>query len=243
VPSGRCIVKLHPVRRIALAGLAASLALGGTAEAATTAQPGLRTALLRAASDSPRGEATNMEVDRRGRVKWQLTGFRNPADVLAVRSSVDRSWALAVVSDRFRAGARITFLLERSRARWRVRLAAYRGEEGPALCRRRSPGVAVTTDLGLSTPLRCRHPRDERKLTRPMDAAELASVRAMVEWRYSDATGNLEEHSWVENLCKVPMSSPDMPISVAPASLKVTAASANSCASTVQPEVKALGKK
>ena len=186
------IVKLHPVRRIALAGLVASLALGGTAEAATTAQPGLRTALLRAASDSPHGEVNGMEVDRRGRVKWQMTGFRNPADVLAVRSSVDRSWALAVVSDRFRAGARITFLLERSHARWRVRLAAYRGEEGPALCRRRSPGVAVTTDLGLSTPLRCRHPRDERKLTRPMDAAELASVRAMVEWRYSDATGNLE---------------------------------------------------
>lgn len=183
---------LHPVWRIALAGFAASFLLGGTAEAATTAEPGLRTALLRAASDSPRGAANGMEVDRRGRVRWRMTGSRNPADVLAVRSSVDRTWALAVVSDRFRADARMTFLLERSHPRWRVRLAAARGEEGPALCRRRLPGVAVTIDLGLSTPLRCRHPRDARKLTRPMDAAELASVRAMVEWRFSDATGTLE---------------------------------------------------
>lgn len=183
---------LPPVRMIALAGLAAALALAGTAEAATTAKRGLRTALLRAASDSRQGEVNGMEVDRRGRVKWRMTGFRNPADVLAVRSSVARSWALAVVSDRYRASARLTFLLERSHARWRVRLAASRGEEGPALCRRRTPGAAVAIDLGLSTPLRCRHPRDARKLTRPMDAAELASVRAMVEWRYSDATGNLE---------------------------------------------------
>ena len=183
---------LDRVLRIALAALAATLALAGTAEAATPAAPGLRTALLRAAADSPRGDANGMEVDRRGRVKWQMTGFRNPADVLAVRSSADRAWALAVVSDRFRADARLTFLLERSHARWRVRLAASRGEEGPALCRRRSPGVAVTIDLGLTTPFRCRHPRDARKLTHPMDAAELASVRAMVEWRFSATTGNLE---------------------------------------------------
>ena len=180
------------MRRIVLAGLAAALLLAGPAQAATTADPALRTALLRAASDSPRGEATGMSVDRRGHVKWRQTGFRTPADVLAVRASVDRSWALAVVTDRFRADARMTFLLERTHARWRVRLAASRGEEGPAVCRRRSPGVAVTTDLGLTTPLRCRHPRDTRRLVRPMDAAELASVRAMVEWRYSDATGSFE---------------------------------------------------
>ena len=149
------IVKLHPVWRIALAGLAASLALGGTAEAATTAQPGLRTALLRAASDSPRGQVNRMEVDRRGRVKWQMTGFRNPADVLAVRSSVDRSWALAVVSDRFRADARMTFLLERSHARWRVRLAAYPRRGGAG---------------GLPAPLARRRGHDR---PRPLDAAAL----------------------------------------------------------------------
>jgi hypothetical protein len=34
-----------------------------------------------------------------------------------------------------------------------------------------------------------------------------------------------------------------MPISVAPAAVKLAAASANSCASAVQPAVKALGKK
>ena len=59
----------------------------------------------------------------------------------------------------------------------------------------------------------------------------------------SAATGNLDEHSWVENLCSVPMSSADMPIRVAPAALKLRRASANSCASAVQPLVKAFGKK
>ena len=50
-------------------------------------------------------------------------------------------------------------------------------------------------------------------------------------------------HSLTENFFSVSMSSCDTPITVAPSCLKVSVASANSCASTVQPTEKAAGKK
>jgi hypothetical protein len=187
------------VRRVSPVGVVASLLLcllcGGTADAASTAGPALHRTLVGAAAASPDGDAIGLRVDRRGRVTTTVTAFRTRASVLAVRSSVDARWALVVITPLGRPDARRTFMLERRAGRWRVLFAAGRGEELGALCRRERPGTAVALDLGLdasATSGRCRHPRAKQRLTRPMDAAEVASVRAMVEWRFDELTGAYE---------------------------------------------------
>jgi hypothetical protein len=131
-----------------------------------------------------------LRVSPAGTVTVAPFGIRERARVLAVRSSVDRRWALLVASVATRADVRRAFLLERVLGRWRVRMSAARGEVAEEVCRRPAPGIAVVIDLGLSTapPDRCRHPRSRAHLVRSMSAAELASVRAMVEWRQDQDT-------------------------------------------------------
>lgn len=64
------------------------------------------------------------------------------------------------------------------------------------------------------------------------------------ERRRGGGDGELEErHSLTENSARRETLSAVMPITEAPAALKSSMAAANSCASTVQPEVKAAGKK
>src|ERR1700751_327062 len=59
----------------------------------------------------------------------------------------------------------------------------------------------------------------------------------------SAATGNLLRHSLTENFVSVSMLPCDTPITDAPYFLYSSTASANSCASIVQPFVKAAGQK
>src|SRR4051812_45015451 len=59
----------------------------------------------------------------------------------------------------------------------------------------------------------------------------------------SAATANLSRHSSLENLICVAMSSCDTPTTVAPSAANLSVASANRCASSVQPLVNDLGKK
>jgi hypothetical protein len=57
----------------------------------------------------------------------------------------------------------------------------------------------------------------------------------------SAATGNLLRHSLTENLESTSMSSALTPMTLAPSAANLSTASANSCASCVQPGVKAAG--
>jgi len=173
------------------AALAALFVAAPAAGAARLAKPSERSQLIRAAASSPAGEAIQLRLRRGGRLALSPNGLVYKGSSLAVRSLIDPDWALLVVEPQGRSDWRTTFLLERSRGRWRSRMAAGAGEAASALCRRREPGTAVTLDLGLETPPfgRCRHRRDRRKLVRPMTASEVASVRAMVEWRYDPNAG------------------------------------------------------
>ena len=65
----------------------------------------------------------------------------------------------------------------------------------------------------------------------------------MVWARGSDATANWSRQASVEKRLSVSMSSCDMPTTWAPMAANCGVASANACASSVQPWVKALGKK
>jgi hypothetical protein len=164
-------------------------------DAATPAASSTRTAMLRAAATSGGGEAIGLHVSERGRATVAPSGRRGPAQALAVRSSIDASWGLVVVSPEGNDGVRQTLVLEQRRGRWQVRLWASLGDERSMLCRSGEPGTAVALDLGLDTlgsGGRCRHRRDATGLTRAMSGSEIASVRAMVEWRYSDVTFQLE---------------------------------------------------
>src|ERR1700722_16127854 len=71
----------------------------------------------------------------------------------------------------------------------------------------------------------------------------LASYAVEIFLSASEATANLLRHSLTENLFSVSMESCETPITVAPRALNWSVASAKSCASTVQPLVKAAGKK
>jgi hypothetical protein len=174
-----------------LAALGLSLVIGlahtAPAEGARTVAAAERTAMAKAAAASPGGVNSRMRVDRRGRVTMRpLAGVERTA-VLAVRSSVDPRWALLVATPGNRPDLRTTFLMRRGSGQWRVHWSARRGSEADAVCRVRAPGSAVVFDLGLSSDTwsaRCRYPRNRRTLTRPMTAAEVASVRAMVEWTW-----------------------------------------------------------
>ena len=59
----------------------------------------------------------------------------------------------------------------------------------------------------------------------------------------SDATANLPWQACIENLTCVSMSSVETPMTVAPSAVNFSVASANSCASTEQPDENAAGKK
>jgi hypothetical protein len=63
----------------------------------------------------------------------------------------------------------------------------------------------------------------------------------MIRWSRSEATANLLRHSLTENFCSVSMSSRETPITEAPSLRYESVASAKSCASIVQPDVKAAG--
>ena len=170
---------------VCLAALAALAAFAPGAFAGRLATGGERAALLRAAASSDKGKSLRLRVGRNGRVTFAPLTLTIRAHVLAVRSQVDPAWALLVVAQEPGFDVRETFVLERVRGRWRVRLAAYRGSEYDALCRRPRPGAAVAIDLGLTeigARSSCRHDRSHKSLVRPMSAEELASVRAMVEW-------------------------------------------------------------
>ena len=144
-----------------------------------------RAALLRAAASSEKGKRLRLRVGRSGRVTFAPLTLTIRAHVLAVRSLVDPSWALLVVAREPGSDVRETFVLERARGRWRVRLAAYRGSEYdgavPAPTPRRGGGHRPGAD-GDRRGSSCRHERSRKSLVRPMSAEELASVRAMVEW-------------------------------------------------------------
>jgi hypothetical protein len=174
---------------VGTAMLAASALGAAGADASRLAKPTERMQLLAAAAASPAGEAIRLTPRRGGNFTLSVDGRIEPGSALAVRSLIDRSWALIVVERKLRSDWRRTYLLERSGGRWRVRLHADIGEEAQALCRIRKPGTAVALDLGLRTPSfgRCRHRRDGKRLVRPMTKAELSSVRAMVEWRWVGA--------------------------------------------------------
>lgn len=184
--------RLARAAAVALASCCLVAAAGAApADAARMADKGERLALLHAAAASDAGAAVRLRVGRGGRTTIAPLTLTSPATVLAVRSSIDASWALLIAAVKGRADIRRTFLLERSAGRWRVRLAAGRGEEGDELCRRTRPGTAVALDLGLTTNTwsgRCRHRRERKALVRTMPAAELASVRAMVEWKLDEST-------------------------------------------------------
>ncbi|HEX2160359.1 MAG TPA: hypothetical protein VHF88_00875 [Thermoleophilaceae bacterium] len=178
---------------VALCG-GALLAWSAPADAARPASGAERLSMLRAAAASEGGAMVRLRVGSGGRATMEPLGSRGPATILAVRSSLDRSWALLIASLNGRADVRRTFLLERRHGSWRVRMSAGRGDEGDGLCRLRRPGIAVALDLGLSTDTwskTCRHKRERKRLVRRMSAAELASVRAMVEWKYDQSTFEL----------------------------------------------------
>ena len=165
------------------------------ASAAETLRGAERTALAKAAARSPGGRLVGLRVGRRGRVTMAPLHYRSPAALVAVRSSIDRGWALLVALPNRRVDHRRTFLLQRRAGAWRVRASGGRGDEGPMICARRTPRTAVVLDLGLPASVfsgSCRHPRERGRLVRPMTAGELASVRRMVEWRWSEVTGMLE---------------------------------------------------
>lgn len=189
-------------QRVAVRGLLVALAacafvaaaLAQPASAARTVAGGERLEMLRAAAASSAGIRVGLRVGRGGRVTFAPLTIPRPASVLAVRSSIDRSWALVIVADRHDRSQRRSFLLQRRAGRWIVRASAGRGEEGDAICRIARPATAVVLDLGLSSrswSRTCRHPRERRRLVRPMTAGELRSVRAMVEWRMSETHGHL----------------------------------------------------
>jgi hypothetical protein len=170
------------------------IALAACVPAAQAARPATaseRVQMLRAAAASSHGKLIGLRVTGRGRVTVAPFAYRTRASVTAARSSIDRSWALLVTAMSTRADARRTFLLKRRSGRWRVEMSASRGSEQAGLCRRARPGTEVALDLGLGDatwPGRCRHRRPRARLVRRMTAAELASVRAMVEWRFDDYT-------------------------------------------------------
>jgi hypothetical protein len=177
-----------------LTALAALMALcTPSAHAARTATSAERTALLRGAAASSDGDLIGLRVGRGGRATAAFApGLRTRTDVLAVRGLIDPSWALLVVAQEGRGDWRRTFVLERVRARWRVRMSASRGSEYVELCRHARPGTAIALDLGLTSlggQSRCRHKRSRTSLVRPMDPADLASVRAMVEWHFDPEYG------------------------------------------------------
>lgn len=193
----------HGRRRLGPSGWAAVAAAGlclmvwlaqaTPAEAARPATTGERAGMLKAAVRSPGGAAVRLRVDRRGRVTMQPLAGVHRATILAVRSSVDREWALLVATAGNGPDLRQAFLMRRRSGQWRVHWATGRGGEADAVCRTRTPGTPVVLDLGLSSDTwsrRCRYPRARRALVRPMTAAEIASVRAMVEWTWD--TGQLE---------------------------------------------------
>lgn len=182
----------RPVRIALLCSLlwVAAAAVAPAAEAARVAAKPERGALLRAAAASAGGKSVGLLARPNGRATVAPFGYRTRAAVLAVRSSIARSWALLVVAPNGRPDLRQTFLLQRRLGRWRVWFSASRGSEPDKLCGRSRPGTAIALDLGLSSSTwsgKCRHPRRRSGLIRPMTAAELASVRAMVEWTLDDS--------------------------------------------------------
>lgn len=174
-----------------LAALCALAVLATPAQAARTVGKPERAALLAAAAASPAGEVVSLRVGRGGRATIAPAGLTMPAEVQAWKSSIDGSWALLVAAPRGNQPQHRAFLLQRSGGRWRVRLAADRGEIAEQTCRRATPRAAVALDLALRTDGysgRCRHHRNRQTLVRPMRAAELASVRRMVEWVFDEST-------------------------------------------------------
>jgi hypothetical protein len=174
-----------------VAALAALAVCATSAHAGRLATRAERAALLRATAASEAGQDLRLRVGQGARVTFAPLTLLVRARVLAVRSQVDPAWALLVAADATRSDIRETFLLERARGRWRVRMSASRGSEYEALCGRARPGPAVAIDLGLTAiggESSCRHERSRTSLVRPMSADELASVRAMVEWREDPET-------------------------------------------------------
>lgn len=143
--------------------------------------------MLEATAASPFGRQDRLRVDRRGRVWFDAT-FRNRVlanRLLAVRSSVNRRYGLAVVARSGPQGYQRSYLLRRKAGSWRVLLGASRGSENDELCELRRPPTVVALDLGFPDVWQrgCRHKRPRSSLVRRMSAGELASVREMVDWR------------------------------------------------------------
>ena len=145
-----------------VAALAALAVCATSAHAGRLATRAERAALLGATAASEAGQDLRLRVGRGGRVTFAPLTLPVRARVLAVRSQVDPSWALLVAADANRSDIRETFVLERERGHWRVRMSASRGSEYVALCRRPRPGAAVAIDLGLTAigaESSCRHKR------------------------------------------------------------------------------------
>jgi len=163
------------------------------ATAAVELGPAKRNDMVRDVARSEPGRETKLRITQRGRVSFDATS-RNivTADnVLAVRSSISPKWGMLSVAAVGSQGYQRTFLVKRKAGRWTARFGAVRGEENLAICRLRAPSTPVSLDLGFSDAgtygERCAHKRTRASQVRPMTAAELQSVRRMVEWRWEGA--------------------------------------------------------
>ena len=80
----------------------------------------------------------------------------------------------------------------------------------------------------------------EVRLDTPISGS--VTLYAEISLPLADATANLLRHSETENLLSLSIGSAETPTTVAPSAANVAVASAKSCASIVQPLVKAAGK-
>lgn len=168
-----------------------ALFFAGSAEAATELKGKQERQLLKSAIASPGGKSVKLKVNARGRVTMAALypAPGGPATILAVRSSVNRNWALLIAAQNGNPTQRRTFLLRRSGARWKVQWSATRGSESVEVCRHRQPGTAVILDLGLTSSSwgeKCRYERKRASLVRRMTATEVRSIRRMVEWTWGE---------------------------------------------------------
>jgi len=171
----------------AVAGALAVSLVAAVPASAREATKSERLALLRAIAKSPQGRDHQVTVTRTGATSFTPVSYRTRARVTASRSSVNGGWATVELRSATRYDQALTFMMRRTASGWRTHWAARVGVDAEnALCRSATPGTLISLDLGYDvTGVRpCRYPRNRLKLVRPMNAAELGSVRSMVEWTW-----------------------------------------------------------